>query len=63
MRPITLVLVAFFTQLGRALLALLIQFAAPVLAAYLFLVIPPLFGRVGYSDRPGPGCYGLSLSG
>ena len=60
MGSVTQVLVAFVSQLGRALLALLIQFVAPILALYLFLVVPPLFGCVGYSDRPGPGCYGLS---
>ena len=54
------VLVEFGTQLGRALLALLLQFVAPVVALYLVLVVPPLFGCLSYSDRPGPGCYGLS---
>lgn len=29
-------------------------------AFYLVLVVPPLFGCLSYSDRPGPGCYGLS---
>ena len=46
-------------QLGRALLALVLQFATPIVALYLVLVIPPLFGCLSYSDRPGPGCYGL----
>ncbi len=54
------VLVEFGTQLGRALLALLFQFVAPIVALYLVLVVPPLFGCLSYSDRPGPGCYGLS---
>ena len=53
------VLVEFGTQLGRALLALLVQFIAPIIALYLVLVVPPLFGCLSYSDRPGPGCYGL----
>ena len=53
-------LLEFGTQLGGALLALLLQFGVPILALYLVLVIPPLFGCLGYSDRPGPGCYGLS---
>jgi len=50
----------FGSQLGRALLALLLQFVAPIVALYLVLVVPPLFGCLSYSDRPGPGCYGLS---
>jgi hypothetical protein len=53
------VLVEFGTQLGRALLALLFQYGAPIVALYLVLVVPPLFGCLSYSDRPGPGCYGL----
>jgi hypothetical protein len=53
-------LVEFGTQLGCALLALVLQFAVPIVALYLVLVVPPLFGCLGYSDRPGPGCYGLS---
>ena len=46
-------------MLGRALLALGLQLATPIVALYLVLVIPPLFGCLSYSDRPGPGCYGL----
>ena len=42
-------------QLG---LAFLIQFGVTILALYLFLAVPPLFGCLGYSDRPGAGCYG-----
>jgi hypothetical protein len=53
-------LIEFGSQLGRALLALLLQFGAPIVALYLVLVVPPLFGCLGYSDRPGPGCYGLN---
>jgi hypothetical protein len=52
-------LVEFGSQLGRALLALLLQYGAPIAALYLVLVVPPLFGCLSYSDRPGPGCYGL----
>ena len=53
------VLVELGTPLGRALLGLVLQFTAPIVALYLVLVIPPLFGCLSYSDRPGPGCYGL----
>jgi len=53
------VLVEFGTQLGRTLVALVLQFAAPLVALYLVLVIPLLFGCLSYSDRPGPGCYGV----
>jgi hypothetical protein len=48
------VVIAFATQIGRALLALVIQFGAPIVALYLALVVPPLFGCLDYSDRPGP---------
>jgi len=51
--------VVFGRDLARTLVALVTQFAAPLLALYLFLVIPPLFGCLGYSDRPGPGCRGF----
>ena len=54
------ILAEFGTQLGRALLALLLQFSVPIIALYLALVVPPLVGCLSYSDRPGPGCYGLS---
>jgi hypothetical protein len=57
------VLFEFGTQLGRALLALLLQYIAPIVALYLVLVVPPLFGCLSYSDRPGPGCYGLGSGG
>jgi hypothetical protein len=56
----TEILAEFGTQLGRSLLALLLQFGVPVVALYLALVVPPLFGCLSYSDRPGPGCYGLT---
>ena len=54
------ILAEFGAQLGRVLLALLLQFGVPIVALYLALVVPPLFGCLSYSDRPGPGCYGLS---
>ena len=41
------------------MLALLLQYVAPMVALYLVLVVPPFFGYLSYSDRPGPGCYGL----
>lgn len=53
-------IVAFFSQLGRALLALLIQFSAPVLALYFLLRAPPSVGCLGGPDRTGSGCYGWS---